>query len=166
MTFHSQKTTPKYCSATFTFTKVVNTPDGDIDEIVTRTIELNCFEEIIAHLQAVREQHLNRIADLILDKHASEDDFMNFGGFACELHNRFGGVVEFALGAEYALMMRLEPEPFTWYRNGPNSSNTLDFYIDGGHHTEFKLRELATRNDGLSKLKRWLETGEFPENVE
>lgn len=60
-------------------------------------------------------------------------------------------------------MMRKEPKPFTWYKNGPDSDDVLAFYIDGGHHTEFTLRELATRVDGLKQLERWIHTGEFPE---
>jgi hypothetical protein len=153
----------KYCSATVESSHLENTPDGDVVETTTTSIEFDCFEDVVAHLKFVREQNLNQIADAITNGQADRKDFVNTGGFTCDLHNRFGGVVEFALGTDYALMMRKEPKPFTWYKNGPNSEEILAFYISGGHHTEFSLNELATRADALKKLENWINTGEFPQ---
>lgn len=155
----------RYCSAVVETTVTVNTPEGDTHERTTELVELCNFAEVVDHLQAVRDQHLTLIADAIANDLADRNDYVNIGGFTCELHNSFGGVVEFALSSKYSLMMRKEPKPFTWYRNGPDSDDTLVFYIDGGHHTEFSLRELASRDSGLEKLERWLNTGEFPENL-
>ncbi len=155
----------RYCSAVVETTVTVNTPDGDTSETRTQLVDLRSFAEVVAHLQAVRDQQLTQIADAIARGLADRNNYVNIGGFTCELHNAFGGVVEFALSTDYSLMMRREPLPFTWYRNGPDSDDILDFYIDGGHHTEFTLRELATRVDGLEKLERWLYTGEFPKNL-
>lgn len=155
----------RYCSAVVETTVSVNTPDGDMVEARTQFVELCTFTEVVAHLQAVRDQELTQIADSIANGQADREDYANIGGFTCELHNAFGGVVEFALSTNYSLMMRRDPKPFTWYRNGPDSDDILDFYIAGGHHTEFSVRELATRVDGLEKLERWLDTGEFPSNL-
>ena len=155
----------RYCAAVFETAVKVNTPDGDAYETRTDIIELRSFAEVVAHLQAVRDQSLTLIADSIANGQADRDDYVNLGGFTCELRNALGGVVEFALSTDYSLMMRKAPKPFTWYRNGPDSEDTLVFYIEGGHHTEFSLRELSTRADGLEKLERWLHTGDFPESV-
>lgn len=119
----------------------------------------------MAHLKAVREQNLNQIADAISNGQADRSDYVNIGGFTCDLQNRCGGVVEFALGTDYVLMMRKEPKPFTWYKNGPNIEETLAFYIAGGHHTEFSLNELATRADALKKMEQWINSGEFPNDL-
>jgi len=155
----------RYCSAVVETTVTANTPDGDTFETRKQFVELRSFADVVAHLQAVRDQKMTQIADSIANGQAESDDYVNIGGFTCELHNALGGVVEFALSTNDSLMMRKEPEPFTWYRNGPDSDDILVFYIDGGHHTEFSLRELATRDHGLEKLERWIDSGEFPENL-
>ena len=148
----------RYCSAVVETTVNVNTPDGDTFETKKQFVELRSFAEVVAHLQAVRDQKMTQIADSIANGQAERDDYVNIGGFTCELHNALGGVVEFALSTNDSLMMRKEPKPFTWYRNGPDSDDILVFYIDGGHHTEFSRRELATRDHGLEKLERWIDT--------
>lgn len=161
----NQMPATRYCSGVVEATVAVNTPNGDTSETTTHLLELRSFAEVVAHLQAVRDQQLTLIADAIANGLADRNDYLNIGGFTCELHNAFGGVVEFALSPNYSLMMRKAPKPFTWYRNGPDSDDILVFYIDGGHYTEFSLRELASRDSGLEKLERWLNAGEFPESV-
>lgn len=154
----------KYCSVRVEAVETVNTPDGDMDEFITRVFEFDSFAEVVEYLQTTREQQLDVIADSIANGHSSRKDSANYGGFTCELHNRFDGVVEFGLGKEYVLLMRKEPKPLIWYKNGPKCDGFLIFYIDGGHHTQFELHELATRDDGLKKLEQWLNTGEFPQS--
>ena len=51
---------------------------------------------VVAHMQAVRDQNMTQIADSIANGQADRDDYVNIGGFTCELHNALSDVVEFA----------------------------------------------------------------------
>ena len=86
----------RYCSAVVATTVTVNTPDGDTFETRKQFVELRSFAEVVAHMQAVRDQNMTQIADSIANGQADRDDYVNIGGFTCELHNALGDVVEFA----------------------------------------------------------------------
>ena len=154
-----------FCVAIIDETRIINTPNGD--EEITETVrhELPDLKAVLRYLRAYHDRNVTEIADSISDGRADADEWNSIGGFTVKLENQHGHTVEIALGIEFALFMRLQPEPLQIYRNGPDSDEILDFFIDGGHHTEFELRELAYVDDCIKCLTKWLESGEFPSNA-
>lgn len=154
-----------FCVAITDEARIVNTPNGD--EEITETVrhELADLNAVIAYLRAYHDRNVTEIADSIAAGNADADEWNTIGGFTVKLENQYGDQVEVAIGSKFALFMRLKPEPLRIYRNGPDSDEILDFFIDGGHHTEFELRDLSHVDDCIKCLIEWLESGVFPENA-
>ena len=154
-----------FCVAITDETRSVNTPNGneEIHEIVR--YELGDLDAVIHFLRDHFDRSVTAIADSIAEGKTDADEWNSIGGFTVKLENQNGNTVEIALGSRFGLFMRLKPEPLQIYRNGPDSDEILDFFIGGGHHTVFELRDLAYVDDCIACLSDWLETGRFPTNA-
>lgn len=151
-----------YCIAIVEETRVVNTPGGEEEAVKTVRHELEDYEAVVGFLLSDHDRRVVEIADAIAEGIADRDDWKSFGGFTVMLENRFGCMIEIALGSKFGLLMQFSPGPLVVFQNGPDSDETLVFFIDGGHHTEYSLRELAFVDDCKKCLAEWLESGKFP----
>jgi hypothetical protein len=85
------------------------------------------------------------------------------GGFGVELRNRWGGVVEVGVGRDVWFLFCHHPGPGRYYTDQPPLEGRLVFWLCGWHHTELGRDMLVSRPACLEALRRWLETGDFPE---
>ena len=154
-----------FCIAITDESRIVNTPNGDEEVHETVRHELDDLDAVIRFLRGHHNHNVTEIADSIAEGDADADEWNSIGGFTVKLENKHGHLVEVALGSQFGLLMRLNPKPLEIYRNGPDSDQILDFFIDGGHHTEFELRELAYVDDCIKCLSEWLESSQFPANA-
>lgn len=125
---------------------------------------LSSFDELVAHLREAYDAAANEMAD----QRAAQDqpevrDLVPVGGFGVCLRNRSSGEVEVGIGREVWFLFRHHPQPRRCYSDNPPVEGYLAFYLDGGHHTELRRDMLVSRPAGLSALRRWLDTGEFPD---
>jgi hypothetical protein len=146
-------TAAPYCVAT-----VIRPLDPPREEIK----ELRSFEEVVAHLRATHAWFADFMADLRAEGEARGD--VPVGGFGVELRNRWGGEVEVGVGRDIWFLFQSRPEPARCYSDRPPLDGYLAFWLDGWHYTELARGMLVSRQACLAALRRWLETGAFPES--
>lgn len=145
-------TAAPYCIATIIL---------DCDPLREEETALGSFEEVVAQLRATHGWFADRMADLRAENETLHE--VSVGGFGVRLRNRWGGVVEVGVGRDVWFLLRHVPRPSRCYSDRPPLDGCLGFWLDGWHHTELGREMLVSRTACLESLRRWLETGEFPE---